>query len=129
MALSYITIRDFDGNSVDVEVLEDASTSPSRYTQVFRQRSADGLAVSAVNVTNTATQLVAGSVSRTQFRLYNNSSVTVYLGPSGVTTATGTPLPPGQWWVEGILEGAMYAIASTAGPHEVRVLEYTNADT
>lgn len=40
---------------------------------------------------------VSRLTNREMIRIYNNSSsVTIYFGPSGVTTSTGEPLKPGE---------------------------------
>lgn len=53
---------------------------------------------------------------------YNASTVTIYLGGSGVTTANGLPLLPGASFTDNI-ENAVYYCRVTSGTGELRVLE------
>lgn len=54
----------------------------------------------AITATTSATEAKVGVsrlVGREMVRIFNNStSVTIYFGPSGVTTSTGEPLNPGE---------------------------------
>lgn len=83
------------------------------------------VAARAVSVLSTATRLDTTTEQWDQSSLvfYNNGSETVYLGGSGVTTATGVPVSAGQF-SPSIDSGkdAIYGIVAT-GPCEVRVLE------
>jgi len=124
--LDTINIRDADGNSKAIEVFLDAGSS--RYIQVVRARKADTLTVSAVSVDTTVNGVVLASASDNRLRLvvYNNGTATIYIGPSGVTTSNGIPLPVGQWWVDETFSGEIRAIAASDS-HNVRVADYTNA--
>lgn len=81
----------------------------------------------AVTVTTTATRLDSTSDQSGEqaFAFYNNSTSIVYVGPSNVTTATGTPVPAASWSpsISGLdaTEG-IYGIVGS-GTAEVRVLE------
>lgn len=87
----------------------------------------DGGVEGAITVGTSATEAKAGG-SRLNPRQYlgvlNNSSVTIYWGfTSGVTTSTGTPIAPGQYWpfdISGLQP--VYLIAGTAG-NNVRITE------
>jgi hypothetical protein len=72
---------------------------------------------SAVTVANTATLVVAANQAKAGFLIANVGSATVYLGGSGVTTANGYPLDPGEY------EGNLYGIVAS-GTNAVRVLEW-----
>ena len=124
--LDTINIRDGEGALKAVEVFLDAGSS--RYIQVVRSRKADTLTVAAVSVDDTAdgTVLAAASDNRLRLVVYNNGTATIYIGPSGVTTSSGIPLPVGQWWTDETFSGEIRAIAA-AGSHNVRVADYTNA--
>lgn len=81
------------------------------------------LAVSAVSVGVAATLLAAASPGRRSIRFFNSGTVPVYLGPAGVTTATGMPIDPSSIWIEGdAAAAAFYAISGTAA-QTVRVFE------
>lgn len=81
----------------------------------------------AVSVATTATRLDSASKSDdragSDIALYNNGSVTVYLGRSDVTTANGMPLAAGAYWSESLdsVSGLFGIVAS--GTCEVRVRE------
>ena len=53
------------------------------------------IAASNVSVGTTETSLASASASRLSVGLYNNGSATVFVGPTGVTTSTGFPIPAG----------------------------------
>ena len=87
----------------------------------------------AVTVETTATRLDTAdetdSVAGSAVAVYNNGSVTVYVGDSGVTTSNGFPLAAGSSMSfeidtePGDLPGdALYGIVAS-GTAEVRVLE------
>ena len=81
----------------------------------------------AKTVTTTAASLFAGAsklASRYAMNVYNESSVPVYWGPSGVTTATGSPLLPGDGITLGFAPATavdIYFIAAASAA--VRVVE------
>lgn len=84
----------------------------------------------AVTVGTTATQLTTSSKRNSAILIYNNSSNTVYLGNSSVTTTNGYPLSAGAdfaidataFGIEGETLPDIYGIASAAS--EVRVWEW-----
>lgn len=77
-----------------------------------------------VAVADTATSILAAQTDRKEYRVYNDSDVTIFLGASAVTTANGCPLEPGQWWVDAAYRGQVFAIRATvAGTKNVRLRE------
>ncbi len=91
----------------------------------------DSLANTDIAVGSTSVDTTAGGTdlratdlaARKWFYIYNNGNKFIYLGESGVTSATGFPLPPGA--MVDLRAGAsinMYAIAD-AGTQDVRTLE------
>lgn len=77
----------------------------------------------AVTVTTSATLLPASALTgRISLCVYNNGAATIYLGPSGVTAASGFPLPAGGAFCDDVGAQAYYGIAA-AGTVEARVLE------
>ena len=77
----------------------------------------------AVSVATTATALPASALSgRRVVSVYNNGSATIFLGASGVTTAAGFPLLPGQSINLAVGALALYGIVAT-GTVEARVME------
>ena len=69
-------------------------------------------ASSQFTLTATASQIVAGRPGRVTLTIYNTSAATEYVGPAGVTTATGFPIPSGQA-VSLSFQGALYGVVST----------------
>lgn len=77
----------------------------------------------AVSVTTSAIALPASALSsRRALWIYNNSTVTVYLGAAAVTTASGFPLLPGQSVALEVGALAIYGRVAT-GTAEVRIME------
>lgn len=77
----------------------------------------------AVTVTGSATALPASVLTnRVSLCVYNNGASTMYLGPAGVTTASGLPLPAGGSFCDDVGSQVYYAIV-TSGSVEARVLE------
>lgn len=76
----------------------------------------------AINVGTAATSLGTGITSgRKYLDVYNGGTVTVYLGPSSVGTASGIPLGTGAYYYE---EGALALYGITAsGSASLRVQE------
>lgn len=81
----------------------------------------------AVTVTTTATAAnVSGSnlADRKRLTILNNSSVTLYWGfTSGVTTSTGTPLPPTQLISDAWGPNTTIYLIAASGSREIRVTE------
>lgn len=83
--------------------------------------------MAAVSVTTSATRLDTGAANNPQgsaIGVYNNGASTVYLGGSGVTTATGFPLAAGTSLSVDLKESGdvLYGIV-VSGTVEVRTLE------
>lgn len=78
---------------------------------------------SAVSCGTTATAAPASLLTnRTTLTLVNNSSAVVYIGGSGVTTATGVPLQPGAVFSDDVGASPYYCIVAS-GTADVRALE------
>jgi len=90
--------------------------------QLVTSASGTALAVAAVTVGTSATLLAAANSSRQALTIMNNGTATIYLGGSGVTTASGLPVTAGQGFVVEGTTAALYAISGTAG-QDVRVME------
>jgi hypothetical protein len=54
-------------------------------------------------------------VGRQRLRIYNDSSVTIYFGPSGVSTTSGEPLLKKQWIELEFGDIGVFVIAGSAG--------------
>lgn len=77
----------------------------------------------AAAVTNVAVA-IAALVGAVKLLIYNNSGATIYIGDvASVTTANGYPIPAGGSLALDTSGVAWGAIAASAGPHDVRVLE------
>lgn len=80
--------------------------------------------VAATTVTATATKIPASiAAGRASIILFNSGSYTVYLGGSGVTTATGFPLEPGDSLPIDVGDDIDIYGISVTGTSEVRTLE------
>jgi hypothetical protein len=81
----------------------------------------------AKTVTSLAASIFAGAArlaNRRYLAVYNESANTVYVGGSGVTTASGFPILPGDYRVFAITPGADFGIYAIAGANSaVRVEE------
>jgi hypothetical protein len=101
---------------------------PLKYTELnIKEVGARGsVSASVVTLTtaNTAYQLPSSPLTnRAYIVIYNpDTSVTVYLGPSGVTTSTGLPVPPQTYIALPIGSAAIYAVCGTASK-TVNILE------
>ena len=84
--------------------------------------------VASVTVDDTAggTAIVAAAATTRSFIIYNNGANTVYLGPNGVTAATGLPLTSGSSFDESNINIALYGITS-AGSSDIRVMKIVEA--
>lgn len=97
---------------------------------------ADGGAVSVLESPRTIAPVVAATscgtgatalpatvaTGRRSLQVYNAGSATLYIGPAGVTTATGMPLPAGAYWSADVAAVPYYCIVA-AGTVSARSLE------
>ena len=84
----------------------------------------------AVTVANTATQILTLDRNKAGFLIANIGGQTVYLGGSGVTTASGFPLDAGEKIASDghtEFEGELYGIVA-ASTCEVRTLEWGESE-
>lgn len=82
----------------------------------------DTYLVSAVSVDTTAggTEILAKNNLRAEAVLFNNGANTIFVGPSGVTTATGLPMAAGAaFTLQG--QAALFGIVAAAS-EEMRLL-------
>lgn len=78
----------------------------------------------AVGVTDTAASLVTALGGRRQYMIQNLSNKEIFIGDATVTTADGWRIAAGAAFGIELGENvALYAVAATAGPFAVRVLE------
>jgi hypothetical protein len=109
-------------------VSADGDYAPFQVNALGELRTVDianvALAAAAESSTTTSAALITTPLAnRKEVKLYNNGSKTVWVGPSGVSTATGFPLFPGS--VIEMKLGSAVAIHSvaTAGTQDIRVLQ------
>lgn len=77
----------------------------------------------AVSCATTATAAPASILTnRKTLTVINNSTATIYLGGSAVTTSTGIPLLPGASFMDDVSNATYYCIV-TSGTADLRVLE------
>lgn len=79
---------------------------------------------SAVSVTSSATPILAANDRRVSTIIYNNGSVTVYIGNASVTAASGIPVVAAGSFTGDSSNGPIYGIAASSTA-EVRVAEVT----
>lgn len=78
----------------------------------------------AVDVTDTAASLVTALGGRRQFMIQNLSNKEIYIGPATVATTDGWRIAAGAAFGIELGENvSLFAVAATAGPFAVRVLE------
>lgn len=94
-------------------------------TVTVAQTQADTYAGSAVSVGTTATSLAAANTDRKALHVRNNGSATIFVGPTGVTTANGYPVEPGEDFVTACTAQLFGIVAS--GTENARVLEEDTA--
>lgn len=78
--------------------------------------------VKAVTLQATPTSILSQRLNRVVFMIYNNADVTVYVGDSTVTIATGIPIQRGGSYTNEGWSGEVYGIVAT-GTADVRVEE------
>lgn len=61
---------------------------------------------------------------RETLRIYNNSNITIYFGPTGVTSSTGEPIFKNQWVNIPIGDIAVYLITASGTASDVRIQEF-----
>lgn len=121
-AASAIVSPTFGGTADIVQAQTDDSGNVGLRVAPHWKRSSVALA-SAVTCATTATAAPTAVLSRrVTLTLMNNSSVTIYLGHSAVTTSTGMPLAPGASFSDNVQSTPYYCIVAS-GTAELRVLE------
>lgn len=78
----------------------------------------------AVSVGNTATLLLAANERRVSAIIYNNGSVTIYVGNASVTSSNGIPVAAATSFTDDASNGALYAITASSTA-DTRVAEVT----
>ena len=84
------------------------------------------LSVSAVTVTTGATLLTDSNADRRELHIKNMSSNPIYLGPIGVTSATGFELLSQEVFSTTVSAGAAYYALTASSTAAVRVMEATS---
>ena len=86
----------------------------------------DGYVAGAISVSTTQVEAKVGAsrlTGREYVRVFNNSSGTIYFGPSGVTTSTGEPLFKNQWVSIPLGDIAIFLIAASSLT-DIRIQEF-----
>jgi hypothetical protein len=76
-----------------------------------------------VSIGTTATLIFGADVTKRGRTISNQSGVTVFVGPSGVTTGTGFAVPTGSGYDASNLDGPLYGIVAT-GSATIGTLQY-----
>jgi hypothetical protein len=119
----------FPSTSIPVEIQNWKVAQPVTNVSINPNRGT--VLATAVSVTASATPLpVTALADRRSMTIFNNSSVTVYVGGSSVTTANGMPVPAGAYGpsIDAGPRNIVYAIVAT-GTADVRVLEMNDITT
>lgn len=67
---------------------------------------------------------VSNLTGREVLRIYNNSNVTIYFGPSGVTASTGEPIFKNQWVEIKVKDSInVFLITASGTASDVRIQE------
>lgn len=123
--------KDKDGNPVpqDVNILNFPPTMvPQPVTNVSINPSRGETKATAITVTTTLTPLPPTALfDRRSMTLYNNGSVTIYVGGANVTSATGVPVGAGLWGpsLDVGPKNIVYAVTAS-GSSDIRVLEMSD---
>lgn len=86
----------------------------------------DGYVAGVISVSTTQVEAKVGAsrLQRREYvRIFNNSSGTIFFGPSGVTVSTGEPLFKNQWVSIPMGDIAVFVIAATSLT-DIRVQEF-----
>lgn len=87
----------------------------------------DGYVAGSISVSTSEIEAKVGAnrlVGRETVRIFNNSSTTIYFGPSGVTSSTGEPIYKNQWVNIQIGQIAVFLITASGTAADVRVQEF-----
>lgn len=109
------------GGSLNVNMTNSLSVNDAALANVAMKANAETVGTSAAAVIDGADELA----SRKYVMFYNNGNRMAYIGPSGVTTSSGFPIPPGS-----ILEARIgdavdiYMIADAAGQN-IRAIQFS----
>lgn len=124
-------IENTSGGALSVEVaialgsITDARLNVSGQIETL-ERQQTSLTSAAVSVGTAATAIVASpTVSSRSVTVTNNGSTVIFIGGAGVTTATGTPLPPGASYTVENYKAALYGVVAS-GTGDARYLEFSS---
>ena len=87
----------------------------------------DSYTAGVISVSTTQTEAKVGGsrlTGRENLRIYNNSNVTIYFGPSGVTSSTGEPIFKNQWVNIPIGDIGVFLITASGTASDVRIQEF-----
>jgi len=104
-----VRVRDSLGNNVDSFGGGGSTASPS----VTSEKTPANLATGQIAVTTSATQIVPTRAGRKSLILTPTSATVFYVGPTGVTTATGIYVAAGAS-ITLATEAAVFAVGSAA---------------
>jgi hypothetical protein len=99
---------------------------PIEYGSEYSDVLTDAYVAGSISVSTTQVEakvLASRLTNRETLRIFNNSSVTIYFGPSGVTSATGEPIFKNQWVNIPIGDIAVFLITASGTASDVRIQE------
>lgn len=105
----------------------EASAIPGTQTGLVTRevlKQATSVVGTSVTCATSATAAPASPLAnRFSICIYNNGANTVFIGPTGVTTANGFPVPPGGSFCDNVNTTQVYSCIVASGTENVRVLE------
>lgn len=95
------------------------------YTKPFGSSGDTSVASGNFAVTAAAQKVWTGTAQPGVGLIFNNSAVDIFVGPAGVTTATGIKVSAGGGYLDTWPAGVdMYAIAAVAGPNNLTFYQF-----
>lgn len=96
------------------------------YSPEYSDVLTDSYLAGTISISTTQVEAKVGasrSITRETLRVYNNSLITIYFGPSGVTAATGEPIFKNQWVNIPIGDLGVFLITASGTAADVRIQE------
>jgi hypothetical protein len=106
----------------DVESTTPGASATGLYVWKINKKVGNPVTTSVTCTTSATAAPASPLANRVTGTFVNNSNVTIYLGGSSVTTATGIPLLPGASFTDDIGHATYYCIVAS-GTADLRVLE------
>lgn len=99
---------------------------PINESSEFSDVVTDNYVSGAISVSTTQTEAKVGGSrlsGRECLRIYNNSTTTIYFGPTGLTSSTGEPIYKGQGVTIMVGDIGVYLLTASGTASDVRIQE------